>query len=132
MKSTNSRTRRVNRVSPRVQQMERAMPVDAATGHPHQRGVGVADEARQDRHAEAQPHGSNAGAGVDHPENGLPDWNSATVHSVRNAVERLQDPTQRLRSPLAPRSEHAARQVHAAEQVGTLQPMRVQGQRRGS
>src|SRR5258708_30897693 len=53
---------------PRSEKPERSVHVQVGTRHPHQQGVGIANEARQGRHPEPLPYSNDLRLAVHGPE----------------------------------------------------------------
>src|SRR6202048_4012861 len=81
----------------------RSVHVQVGTRHPHQKGVGIANEARQCRNPEPLPYSNDLRLGVGGPEWNPRGANLTLAGPVRNSMNAYDDPPDGTRRACTPR-----------------------------
>ena len=101
---------------------ERPVQMEGGSRHPHQKLVGVADEAGQCRHPEPLPYRGDLRLGVRDPERNFRGGNVTRVCPVR-IIFVLDDPADAIGR--TPRGQEVVGHVDAAEQLRSFQGVKI-------
>src|SRR5882762_10267948 len=100
---------------PLCEEPNRSVHVQVGTRHPHQTGVGIANEARQCRHPEPLSHRNDLRLAVLGSERNARGANLTLAGPIRNSLTAYDDPPDRIRLDCPPCGKLFAGDVEAAK-----------------